>query len=99
MLSTVTEFIFSKPAGRSNAVVMFSGAAVFAGSYVYFSWVGYSPLFYGLVIAGSLMLVGIAESLPKERGRAAGVLRTTALLALLLMIAILVVAPEIINPR
>lgn len=99
MPSKVRDLVLSEPSGRPAAAVMFSGALVFVGLYVYFGVFGESSTNYELIVAGAFALSGTAESLPKERRRTAGVLRVTAILALLSMIAILAVAPEIINPR
>lgn len=67
--------------------------------YVYFGVFGDSSTIHELFLAAAFALSGTAESLPKERRRTAGVLRVTAILIPLIMIAILAIAPEIINPR
>ena len=69
------------------------------GMYVYFGVFGNSYSIHELFLAGAFALSGLAESLPKEQQRTAGVLRVTAILVPLITIAILVIAPEIINPR
>ena len=99
MPSKVKGLIMGEPSGRSAAAVMFSGALMFVGIYVYFGVLGDSSNIYVLFLAGASALSGTAESLRKERRRTAGVLRVTAILVPLIMIAILVIAPEIINPR
>lgn len=99
MHSRVKDFVLSEPSGRFNAAVMFSMALISLGIYVYFGVLGDSSTSYELFVAGSFALSGMAEFLPKERRRTAGVLRMTAILIALLMIAILVIDPGIIKPR
>jgi hypothetical protein len=43
-----------------------------------------------------MALSGIAESLPKPRRRAAGVLRLTALVVLVSMLVIIIVTPDLL---
>jgi len=99
MSSKIKAFLLGEPSGWPAAVVMFSGALVFFGMYVYFGVFGDSSTIAELFLAGAFALSGTAESLPKERRRMAGVLRITAMLIPLIMIAILIIAPEMINPR
>jgi hypothetical protein len=99
MPSKISGFVMSEPSGRPAAAVMFSGALLFVGMYVYFGVFGDSSTTHELFLAGSFALSGIAESLPKDRRRTAGILRVTAILIPLSMIAIIVIAPEIINSR
>ena len=99
MPSKIKEIVLSEPSGWPTTAVMFSGALIFLGMYVYFGVFGDSPTVYELFLAGAFALSGTAESLPKARRRTAGVLRVTAILILLIMITILAIAPEIINPR
>lgn len=89
----------SEPSGRPAAAVMFSGAFLFVGMYVYFGVFGDSSTTHEFFLSESFALSGTAESLPKDRRRTAGVLRVTSILIPLSMIAIIVVAPEIINSR
>ena len=98
MPSIITQIVFSEPSGWPIALVQFSAALVFSGLYVYIgiienstsiSWV----LF--LVVGNSLS--GIAESLPKTRRRAAGVLRLSAILVLTSFVATLFLAPEFVT--
>lgn len=97
MLSTISEVIVREPSGRRYAVIMFAGALVYAGLYVYSEVIHDSTAASWLVfmIVGSL-LSSIAESLPKNRRREAGILRITAILVVLALLATLVVAPEFI---
>lgn len=91
--------VLSEPSGWLTTAVIFSGALFFVGLYVYFGVFGDSSTIYELFLAGAFALSGTAESLPEERRRTAGVLRVSAILIPLIMIAPLVIAPEIINPR
>lgn len=97
MLSKVSEVVFSEPSGRRSALIMFSGAFVFASLYVYYGILGDSSSISWLyfMIAGNA-LSGIAESLPKDRRRAAGVFRVTAILVLICLLATISFAPEFI---
>jgi hypothetical protein len=99
MSSTIKAFLVSEPSGRPAAVVLFSGALIFLGMYVYFGILGDSPTIFELFLAGAFALSGTAESLPKQNRRVAGALRFTAIVIPLIMILILAIAPEIINPR
>ena len=99
MLSKVKGFVLSEPSGRPTAAVMFSGALIFLGLHIYFGIVGDTSSFYELIISGAFVLSGTAEFLPNERRQTAGVLRMAAILVLLIVITILIIAPEIINPR
>lgn len=99
MPSKISDFLMSEPSGRPAAAVMFSGALLFVGMYVYFGVFGGSSTTYELFLAGSFALSGTAESLPKDRRRTAGVFRVTAILIPLSMITIIIIEPEIINPR
>jgi hypothetical protein len=99
MSSKIKAFLLGEPSGWPTAVVMFSGALTFLGMYVYFGVLGDSSTRYELFLAGAFALSGTAESLPKKRRRMAAVLRITAILIPLIMITILIIAPEMINPR
>ncbi|SEH54144.1 MULTISPECIES: hypothetical protein [Halobacteriales] len=84
MPSTVSDVVFSEPSGRLNAAVMFSGALAFAGLYVYSRMTGTGSVFsWHLIMLVGFVLSGIAESLPADRQRAAGVFRIAAILLLL----------------
>jgi len=99
MSSKIKAFLLSEPSGWPNAVIMFSGALIFVGIYIYFGVLGDSSTIHELFLAGAFALSGIAESLPKEKRRMAGFLRTTAILIPLIMIMILIIAPEMIISR
>ncbi|WP_380680532.1 hypothetical protein [Salinigranum sp. GCM10025319] len=94
MPSRVSDVVFSEPSGCRHAIVMFAGALAFAGLYVYYGIIGEFFLLVGCVLSG------IAESLPTERRRTAGVLRVTAILVLVGLLATVAVAPElVVGPR
>ncbi len=97
MPSTVREVVFSEPSGRNHAAVMFSSALFFSSLYVYHGTAGrFSSASWLLFMVVGTALSGIAESLPKDRRRAAGLLRITAILVLLSMLAAIVFSPEFI---
>lgn len=96
MYTRIREFVFSEPAGRPNALVMFSGSLVFLSIYVYYDILRDSPSVFALVMAVGFAMSGIAESLPEERRRAAGGLRVTAVLLLLGLVALTIFTPELI---
>ncbi|MFB6124041.1 MAG: hypothetical protein ABEJ78_11370 [Haloferacaceae archaeon] len=97
MPSTLTRVLFSEPSGRTHAAVMFSGSLLFSCLYVYAGVLGDSPSSAWLLfmIAGT-GLSGIAESLPTDRRRMAGVLRVTSILAFTSLLAITVFVPEFV---
>mgnify|MGYP006296480973 CR=1 FL=1 len=97
MPSTPTRFLFREPSGRPHAFVMLSGALLFLVLYVYASVLGDSSSSSWLVVmAAGTGLSGIAESLPNERRRTAGILRVTAVLVLMGLLATTVFTPEFI---
>jgi hypothetical protein len=100
MPSYIEAVLFSEPSGRYHAFMMFAGALIFSSLYAYSTIDGSSATSDWLLfmIAG-FVLSGIAESLPKNRRRVAGVLRLTAMGVVASLIALVIVAPEVINPR
>jgi hypothetical protein len=97
MPSTVSDVVFSEPSGRLNAAVMFSGALVFAGLYVYARMTGTGSVFsWHLIMLVGFVLSGIAESLPADRQRAAGVFRLTAISLLIGLLVTTILTPEFI---
>lgn len=96
MYTRIKEFVFSEPAGRIQALVMFSGSLVFLSFYVYYDILGDSHSVSALVSAVGLAMCGIAESLPEERRWAAGGLRVTAVLLLLGLMVLTIFTPELI---
>ncbi|MFC6989053.1 hypothetical protein ACFQJD_10675 [Haloplanus sp. GCM10025708] len=76
---------------------MFSGSLLFLSLYVYAAVLGDSSSSSWLVVmAAGTGLSGIAESLPKDRRRTAGVFRVTAMLVLMDLLATTVFAPEFV---
>jgi hypothetical protein len=97
MPSFIEQIIFSEPAGRPNSLVQFTASLVFLGIYVY-AWIvgnGDSVSWVLVMMIGSA-LSGIAESLPKNQRRAAGILRATAVTVLLCLLGVTVYAPEFV---
>ncbi|WP_226007549.1 hypothetical protein [Natrinema salinisoli] len=97
MPSTISEVVFSKPSGRSTAILQFAGSLIFLGLYVYSRTVGNagSSSWLLIMVIGSA-LAGIAESLPKNRRLTAGLFRLAAVLVLLCLLAASVFRPEFI---
>lgn len=96
MPSVIDETVFGEPS-RGLAVVYLCGALLLAGQQGYYVIVeGATPFYAGLFLIAGMALSGIAESLPKPRRRAAGVLRLTALVVLVSMLVILLVTPELL---
>lgn len=75
---------------------MFSGSVVFSALYVYFGVLGDSISTSSVFLAIGFALSGIAESLPKDRRRMAGVFRVTAVLVLVSLIALVTLAPGLV---
>jgi hypothetical protein len=96
MPSTVSDVLFSEPSGRRHAVVMFAGALVLLGLHAYY-WLSGDPASpAGLLLIGSCVLSGVAESLPTERRRTAGVLRVAAILLSACLLVAVAFAPELV---
>ena len=86
MPSIIDETVFGEPS-RGLALVYLCGALLLAGQQGYYVIVkGATPFYAVLLIIAGMALSGIAESLPKPRRRAAGVLRLTALVPLVSML-------------
>jgi len=96
MPSIIDETVFGEPS-RGLAVVYLCGALLLAGQQGYYVIVeGATPSYAGLLLSAGMALSGIAESLPKPRRRAAGVLRLTALVVLMSLLVMLLVTPELL---
>ncbi|WP_372479349.1 hypothetical protein ACAH01_12095 [Halomicrobium sp. HM KBTZ05] len=93
MPSKIEAVVLNEPAGSPKTLVMFFGAVLFVGVYAYGALRGSSNTFL-LVMAAGFVLSGIAESLPTDRRRTAGVLRVTAILILLALVAVVLFAPD-----
>jgi hypothetical protein len=98
MPSTVSDVVFSEPSGRTIATVQLAGSLAFAGIYLY-SWVrtGARTSGWPLIMMIGFALSGIAEALPKERVRMAGVFRTVSVLAFVCALAVLQVPGPVIG--
>ena len=98
MPSNISEILFREPSGRRDTatLVQFAGAVVFVSMYVYFSVLGADSLGWLLVMAAGFTLAGLAESVPTERKRAAGLLRLTSMLVFLALIVAILLSSEVI---
>ena len=97
MTSYVSDVLFNEPQGRPNSLVQFGASLVFLCIFLYGWSVGEAggvPWVLFFVVGTALS--GIAESLPKTRRRAAGLLRLTAILVLVCLLVIIFLAPEYI---
>lgn len=84
MVPYIGEVLFDEPQGRSVALVHFGSSLVFSCMFVYGWSVSDAGEFLWLLffVVGTA-LAGIAESLPRSRRQAAGVLRSGGILVLL----------------
>jgi hypothetical protein len=97
MPSIIDKTVFGEPS-RGLALVSLCGALLLAGQQGYYVIVeGATPSYVGLFLIAGMALSGSAESLPKSRRRAAGVLRLTALVVLVSMFVIMIVTPELLT--
>ncbi|WP_424003269.1 hypothetical protein ACOZ4I_04000 [Haloarcula salina] len=94
MPSRLSDSVFSEPSGRPITVVMLGGALVMSSGYLYYALLSEAAPPYLLVMAVGFALSGAAESLPADHRRAAGALRVTAIVLLLVLLALTVVAPD-----
>jgi hypothetical protein len=79
--SGISAVVFGDPSGRRHAGVALSGAVALSAPYAHRGLVGDStPAGWLPLPTGGAVLSGVAESLPKERRRAAGALRVAAVL-------------------
>jgi hypothetical protein len=97
MPSTISDTIFSEPSGRHHAAAMFAGALAFGLLYLYSELVGESGSAAGLFLPAGAALSGFAELLPKDRRLVAGILRLTAILVLVCLLALVAVAPDLVT--
>jgi len=97
MPSIIERTVFGEPS-RGLGLAFLCGALLLAGQQGYYVVVhGATPFSAVLFLIAGMALSGIAESLPKPRRRAAGVLRLTALVVLVSMLVISLVAPELLT--
>ncbi|EMA08845.1 hypothetical protein C437_07542 [Haloarcula vallismortis ATCC 29715] len=73
--------VFGKPS-RGLGLLWLTGALVLSSQYVYYWTLGGSPPIFTIIFSVGLALSGIAECLPKNRRRTAGMFRITAILVL-----------------
>lgn len=94
VLSDITKFLFSEPSGRPHALIQFCFAFSMLSLYIFFYVIVENSASGGwlLSLIVGYVLSGIAESLPKERRRIAGVLRIAALLILSTMMMVLAIS-------
>ncbi|WP_277554095.1 hypothetical protein [Halobaculum limi] len=98
MPSILDQTVFSEPSGRPLGLVYLCGALLLSGSYGYYVVVrDFTPDSFVLILSAGMALSGIAESLPKPRRRAAGVLRLTAISVLVCLLVTIFFAPELLT--
>jgi hypothetical protein len=97
MIPFIREVLLNEPQGRPNSLVQLGSSLCLSCLFVYYWTVGSAGevLFVLFLVVGSA-LSGIAESLPENRRRVAGVLRLIALLVLVSSIVFLIITPELI---
>jgi hypothetical protein len=97
MPSIIDETVFSEPSRRVGLVFL-CGALLLAGQQAYYVIVeGATPFYASLFLITGMALSGIAESLPKSRRRAAGILRLTAIAVLVSLLVIGFVTPDLFS--
>jgi hypothetical protein len=89
-------FVFNEPSGAPITIILFCGALLFSGVYIYSGWSGNLSSIYELLLAASFAIAGIAESLPKDRLGTIALLRVIAILCPLTVLAISLTNPEVI---
>jgi len=98
MVPYISDVLFNEPQGRPSSLIQFGASFSFLCILAYAWSVGEA----GAVVPWVLFFIvgtalsGIAESLPKTRRRAAGLLRLTAVFVLGCFLAIMSLAPEYI---
>ena len=97
MIPYISDTLFNEPQGRPNSLIQFGASLAFLCIFVYGWSVGEAggvPWMLFFIVGTALS--GIAESLPKTRRRAAGLLRLTAIVVFVCLLAIMFLAPEYI---
>mgnify|MGYP000563184570 CR=1 FL=1 len=99
MAPYISEMLFNEPQGRPLALLQFGVSLTFLCMFVY-TWsvgdAGDSRWLLFLVVGTALS--GIAESLPKNRRQAAGVLRFAGILVLVILVAAPFIGFNFIRP-
>jgi hypothetical protein len=87
MVPYISDVLFTEPQGRPTSLVQFGASLSFVCIFVYAWSVGDAGEFlWILFLITGAVLSGIAESLPENRRRAAGVLRFAGIFVLLLLL-------------
>jgi peptidoglycan/LPS O-acetylase OafA/YrhL len=96
MPSLLEDTLFSEPSGNGIALVHFGSAVVFTLILVW-SWLRDPPLtnYWLVFMIVGIALAGVAEALPSERTRAAGVFRLAGIGTLVCLLGILVISPDV----
>jgi hypothetical protein len=98
MVPYIGDVLFNEPQGRPNSLIQLGASFSFSCVFAY-AWSVGEP---GAVVPWVVFFIvgtalsGIAESLPKPRRRAAGLLRLTAVIVLGCFLAVMFLAPEYI---
>jgi len=97
MPSIMEDTVFKEPRGGILALVWIAGALLLIGQYGYYVILGNSTIgnFIFFMCAG-FGLLGIAESLPNHRRRAAGILRLASIFVFSSLLAILIFDPGVV---
>lgn len=96
--ATVREMLFSEPSGRGIGLFFLGCSLAELLAWAYFAVVlDASPGPTLLILGGGFALSGVAESLPTDRRRLAGVLRVVAVSGLLGFLGLLFVVPGIVT--
>jgi O-antigen ligase len=96
MPSNIDDAVFREPVGGLFAGIQFCGALLLIGLYAYSTiWTTSTVGSGGVFVGVGMGLSGLAECLPNSRRRTAGVLRPTAILVLLGVLATISFAPEV----
>jgi uncharacterized membrane protein len=98
MPSAIQDTVFKEPTGGILALIYLAGALLLIGQYGYYAIIANSaPGNFVLFLGAGFGLSGIAESLPKHKRRAAGVLRLAAVIVLISLLAAIAFAPEFLS--
>ena len=96
MPSIIKDNVFQEPRGGISALFYLATALLFVGIYAYVGIIA-NPLPGAYILYSAVFgLLGIAESLPNHRRRAAGILRLASILASAILLAIIVFYPELV---
>jgi hypothetical protein len=97
MPSLVDDTLFSEPSGRGVALVHFGSATVFTLILIR-SWLRDSPLtnYWLVFMIVGVTLAGVAEALPSERTRTAGILRLAGIGTIVCLLGIVVFSRDVL---